>query len=182
MCPLQGATSSRWTTPPACNRLVSPSVAVIENSPWTTVMNWTAGVGLVEPIRQVGRTPARPKSGEEGARRGPRAADEDWRGGRRKILLGEGDREVFEVGLPVRTAIEADIGEFRRVVLWARLGAGVFGPRGAHGAHDHGHDRSHNNRSARPVSHDFPSCSKQERQFNGSQQCPTPSIFSSPSP
>jgi hypothetical protein len=45
MCPLQGATSSRWSTSPACNCLVSPSVAVMENIPWATVRNWIAGVG-----------------------------------------------------------------------------------------------------------------------------------------
>ena len=45
MCPLQGVTSSSWTTSPACNCLVSPSVTVIENVPSTTVNSWTAGVG-----------------------------------------------------------------------------------------------------------------------------------------
>jgi HlyD family secretion protein len=39
ICPLQGATSSSWTTSPGCNRLVSPSVVVIENCPLTTVSN-----------------------------------------------------------------------------------------------------------------------------------------------
>ena len=37
MCPLQGAMSSSRTVSPACNRLVSPSVTVIENTPRSTV-------------------------------------------------------------------------------------------------------------------------------------------------
>ena len=37
MCPLQGATSSRWTTSPARSCLDSPSDVVIENTPAATV-------------------------------------------------------------------------------------------------------------------------------------------------
>jgi len=81
---------------------------------------------MVEVVHEVGGAPVRLKPCEEYARRWLGAADVDWRCGRRKILLGESRRQVCKMCLVVRTAIESDMRELRRVTLRLYLRAGFF--------------------------------------------------------